>query len=100
MSITIEARGVLDDLRHEAAGMGHPLDNLSDADLLASLRRVYRAVERERAFDELTREYAMWKRDEHLEHLGCAPDHVFDERLTAEQRQWLRGFCDRWGDLE
>jgi hypothetical protein len=45
--------------------------------------------------DALTREYAAWNKAQGL-NLGSADEHLFDETLTEEQREWLRSFHRRW----
>ena len=43
----------------------------------------------------LTVEYEEWLKAQGLS-LGSADEHLFDEDLTDNQRQWLRDFCERW----
>jgi hypothetical protein len=43
----------------------------------------------------LTSEYKAWNKAQGL-NLGSADEHLFDESLTAEQREWLRDFSQRW----
>jgi hypothetical protein len=43
----------------------------------------------------LSREYATWNKAQGLS-LGSADEHLFDENLTSEQREWLRSFSRRW----
>ena len=45
--------------------------------------------------DRLTDEYEAWQEQQGLS-LGSADEHLFDENLTAAQRQWLSDFCRRW----
>jgi hypothetical protein len=45
----------------------------------------------------LTREYTAWNSRNGLK-LGSADDHLFDESLTQEQRQWVNDFSQRWDD--
>lgn len=47
----------------------------------------------------LTAEYEEWLRLQNLT-LGSADEHLFDERLTADQRLWLCYFSRRWDDME
>jgi len=49
------------------------------------------------AIDALCDEYTAWNKSQGLD-LGSADEHLFDENLTAEQRQWLALFCERWDD--
>ncbi len=50
-------------------------------------------------FAELTAEYNIFNLENSL-HLGAADEHLFDERLTDEQRLWLVDFCRRWKSVE
>jgi hypothetical protein len=43
----------------------------------------------------LAKEYSDWNEAQGLS-LGSADEHLFDEKLTAEQRAWLRDFSERW----
>ena len=45
--------------------------------------------------EELTAEYAAWKKANGLD-LGSADEHLFDDALTEEQRLWLCVFVERW----
>lgn len=45
--------------------------------------------------NRLIAEYAAWNKAQGL-NLGSADEHLFDENLTDEQREWLRVFCERW----
>ncbi|MCH2220203.1 MAG: hypothetical protein MK097_07760 [Dechloromonas sp.] len=47
----------------------------------------------------LIREYAEWNEAQGIS-LGSADEHLFDERLTDEQRAWLHRFCERWDAAE
>jgi len=47
----------------------------------------------------LTAEYDAWNIANGLK-LGSADEHLFDGRLTAEQRQWLSNFTARWDAAE
>lgn len=49
----------------------------------------------EGALNRLIAEYEAWNKAQGLE-LGSADEHLFDENLTSEQREWLRVFCERW----
>lgn len=44
---------------------------------------------------DLCAEYDAWNHHQGLD-LGSADEHLCDESLTEEQRDWLRDFCDRW----
>lgn len=37
---------------------------------------------------------------EHGLSLGSADEHVFDDDLKPELRDWLRAFCNRWDQNE
>jgi hypothetical protein len=45
--------------------------------------------------DSLCNEYREWNAAQGL-HLGSADEHLEDESLTQEQRDWLADFSDRW----
>jgi hypothetical protein len=47
--------------------------------------------------NELIQEYAEWNKTNGLS-LGSADEHLFDEQLTQEQRDWLSAFCGRWDE--
>lgn len=47
--------------------------------------------------DALIAEYIAWNKANGL-HLGSADEHWYDERLTDEQRAWVRDFSRRWDD--
>lgn len=49
--------------------------------------------------DSLTDEYTAWNKAQGLD-LGSADEHMFDESLTEEQRQWVHDFCARWEEAE
>jgi hypothetical protein len=47
------------------------------------------------SLDDLIHEYKVWNAEQGLD-LGSANEHLFDDNLSDEQRQWLRSFCYRW----
>ena len=47
--------------------------------------------------DSLTAEYARWNKANGL-NLGSADEHLNDDNLTQQQRNWLRQFCMRWNN--
>ena len=51
----------------------------------------------DRELATLTAEYTAWNVANELD-LGSADEHMFDENLTEEQREWIRNFCERWED--
>jgi hypothetical protein len=47
-------------------------------------------------YDILGLEYLAFAVQHRLTFLGAADEHLFDDRLTDEQRLWLIEFCRRW----
>lgn len=54
------------------------------------------ACENALGYDQLGLEYATWALHHRLTWLGAADEHLFDDRLTDEQRLWLVELCRRW----
>lgn len=48
------------------------------------------------AFEDLIREYGEFGRKANIGPMGSADEHLFDERLSDEQRLWLVDFVRRW----
>jgi hypothetical protein len=49
--------------------------------------------------NDLIDEYERWNKEQGL-NLGSADEHLFDESLTGQQRNWVRNFSDRWEAAE
>lgn len=45
--------------------------------------------------DILVTVYTAWM-EKHNLMLGSAEEHIYDETLTQEERDWIRAFCNLW----
>lgn len=57
------------------------------------------AKEHPLTYDHLCSEYRSFGIKHDITWLGSADEHLFDERLTDEQRLWLVEFCRRWESI-
>ncbi len=69
-----------------------PLERLEEE--LFEYAKVAGFIEKPRE-GRLVSEYAIFQREAGVT-LGSADEHFFDERLSVEQRAWLRSFSERW----
>jgi len=63
--------------------------------LAAAIAELVNHVTEPSEYGSLCDEYALWNKANGL-NLGSADEHLFDDTLTAAQREWLSDFCRRW----
>lgn len=53
----------------------------------------------EQLLGELSAELNLWQEENNLPHECAQEQLLYNDSISEQQSEWLKGFCDRWDSL-